>query len=157
MNQIVLILSKIKKCDRAHLILLGLIIITPLGLLSKIYTGIGQKWVQDYSGDVLYEIFWCLVIFWFIPSFKDLGKLQSITIKIASWVFAVTCAIEVSQLWFYLVPNAISSSLIWRMLLGVGFSWWDFPHYALGSLMGWGIIFQIGRIGSFKPHSLRKM
>jgi len=119
-------------------------------LLSKAYTGIAQEWVQDYSGDVLYEIFWCLVIFWFIPSIKDLDKLSSITIKIALSVFVVTCAIEVSQLWFHLVPHAISYSLIWRMLLGVGFSWWDFPHYALGSLIGWWLIYQIGRIGSFK-------
>jgi len=150
MNQIVLFLSNFQKCDRRMLILLGLIIITPLGLLSKAYTGIAQEWVQDYSGDVLYEIFWCLVIFWFIPSIKDLDKLSSITIKIALSVFVVTCAIEVSQLWFHLVPHAISYSLIWRMLLGVGFSWWDFPHYALGSLIGWWLIYQIGRIGSFK-------
>ncbi len=135
-----------KKCDRRTLILLCLIVITPLGLLSKAYTGIGQQWVQDYSGDVLYEIFWCLVIFWFMTPVKDLKKLKNITIKIALWVFAITCVIEVSQLWFYLVPDAIRSSLVWRLLLGSGFAWWDFPHYALGSLIGWWGIYQIGSI-----------
>ena len=122
------------------IILLCLIIITPLGLLSKAYQGIGQEWVKNYSGDVLYEIFWCLAIFWFIHPVKDLEKLSEITLKIALWVFTVTCAIEVSQLWFYLVPEAIRFSLIWRLLLGAGFDWWDFPHYALGSFLGWWII-----------------
>ena len=127
-------------------ILLCLLIITPLGLLSKAYTGIGKEWVQDYSGDILYEIFWCLVVFWFVLPIKDFAWLNTITLKISSWVFIITCAIEVSQLWFYLVPQSIKSSLVWRMLLGAGFAWWDFPHYALGSLIGWWIINQIGRI-----------
>ena len=127
-------------------ILLCLLIITPLGLLSKAYTGIGKEWVQDYSGDILYEIFWCLVVFWFVLPIKDFAWLNTITLKISSWVFIITCAIEISQLWFYLVPQSIKSSLVWRMLLGAGFAWWDFPHYALGSLIGWWIINQIGRI-----------
>ncbi|MEM8718960.1 MAG: DUF2809 domain-containing protein [Cyanobacteria bacterium P01_G01_bin.39] len=136
--------SRTSKADRRMLILLCLIVITPLGLLSKAYTGIGQQWVQDYSGDILYEIFWCLVIFWFMYPVKDLNKLRNITIKIALWVFVITSIIEVSQLWFHLVPDAIRSSLVWRLLLGSSFAWWDFPHYAFGSLIGWWIIYQIG-------------
>ena len=127
-------------------IMLCLLIITPLGLLSKTYQGTGQDWIQNYSGDILYEIFWCLAIFWFIHPVKDLAKLKGITLKIALWVFTVTCAIEVSQLWFYLVPEAIRTSLIWRLLLGAGFDWWDFPHYALGSFLGWRAIARIGSI-----------
>jgi hypothetical protein len=131
---------------RRILILLSLLLIIPLGIFSKAYTGLGQEWVKDYSGDVLYEIFWCLLIFWFTPPSQDLTKLG----KIALWVFAITCIIEVSQLWFYLVPVTIRSTFIWRMLLGNGFDWWDFPHYALGGLLGWKIIEQIARIGQFK-------
>ena len=127
---------------------MALLIITPLGLFSKAYTGIAQEWVRDYLGDVLYEIFWCLIIFWFIPHTKDIARLKSVTIKIALGVFAVTSAIEVSQLWFHLVPWEIRSSLIWKLLLGAGFAWWDFPHYAVGSFLGWLIIYQIGRIES---------
>ena len=139
-----------KLLNRRALILLCLLIITPIGLLSKAYTGIGQEWVQDYSGDVLYEIFWCLVAFWFVSSTKDLNRLRSITIKIALWVFIITCAIEVSQLWFHLVPVAIRSSFVWRMLLGSGFAWWDFPHYALGSIIGWWLIYRIGSFSRSK-------
>ena len=134
------------KRDRRILIILSLLLITPLGLLSKVYTGVAQAWVQDYSGDVLYEIFWCLVIFWFALPIK-IARLKNITAKIALGVFAVTCLIEVSQLWFHLVPIAVRSHLLWRLLLGAGFIWWDFPHYALGSLIGWWWIFQIGKMG----------
>ncbi|MEL6581486.1 MAG: DUF2809 domain-containing protein [Cyanobacteria bacterium J06607_15] len=135
-----------KLSNRRVLILFALLLIVPLGILSKAYGGVGQQWVRDYSGDVLYEIFWCLFIFWFVQPRKNAIALRNITLKIALWVFAVTCIIEVSQLWFYLVPISLRSTFIWRMLLGAGFDWWDFPHYALGSLIGWGIIRQIGQI-----------
>lgn len=135
-----------KLLGKRVLILLALLLIIPLGIFSKVYAGIGQEWIQDYSGDVLYEFFWCLLIFWFAPVSKNSTKLG----QIAAWVFAVTCIIEVSQIWFYLVPVTIRSSFIWRMLLGAGFDWWDFPHYALGALIGWKIIAQIAQITRFK-------
>ena len=139
-----------KLLGKRTLILLSLFLIVPLGLFSKAYTGIGQEWIRDYSGDVLYEIFWCLFIFWFVRHDKNTIALRNTTTKIALWVFVVTCAIEVSQLWFHLVPVAIRSTFIWRMLLGAGFDWWDFPHYALGSLIGGWIIYQIGRASKAK-------
>jgi hypothetical protein len=124
--------------NRHFLIFISLLIIVPLGLLSKSYTGFGQHWVNNYSGDILYEIFWCLFIFGIIP--------QKITIaKITLGVFAVTCIIEVAQLWFALVSATIRSSLIWRLLLGSTFVWWDFPHYALGSFLGWFWLFLINQ------------
>jgi hypothetical protein len=135
-----------KLLGKRVLILLALLLIIPLGIVSKIYAGIGHEWVQDYSGDVLYEIFWCLLIFWFTPTSKKSTKLH----QIALWVLVVTCIIEVSQVWFYLVPVTIRTSFIWRMLLGAGFDWWDFPHYALGALIGWKIIEQIAQITRFK-------
>lgn len=126
------------------LIFISLLIIVPLGILSKIYTGIAQDWVHDYSGDILYEIFWCLVIFGLIAQTKNTTK--KLEVKIAVWVFIITCGIEISQLWFDLVPLSIRSSLIWRLLLGSTFVWWDFPHYALGSFLGWLWIVSIQKI-----------
>ena len=140
--------------DRRILIAVALLLITPLGILSKKYTGIGQAWVQDYSGDVLYEIFWCLVIFWFARHNQELNKLKQNSFKIALGVFIATCVIEVSQLWFHLVPEAIRSSFLWRMTLGAGFAWWDFPHYALGSLLGYWLLCKISEIGTAKRSHL---
>ena len=115
---------------RRILIIISLLIIIPLGLFSKAYTGVAQSWVNDYAGDILYEIFWCLFFFWFFPS-------QKAIFIIPFSVFIVTCAIEVSQLWFEFVPLSIRSSLIWKLLLGSSFVWWDFLHYAFGSFLGW--------------------
>ncbi len=127
------------KSDRRLLIFISLLIITPLGLLSKQYTGIAQEWFRDYSGDILYEIFWCLIVFWLMHPAKvtSHNKIKTQELQIALWVLAITCAIEISQLWFNLVPANLRSSLIWRLLLGSTFVWWDFPHYALGSCLGW--------------------
>lgn len=115
---------------RRLLILISLAFLTPVGLLTKIYTGFGQEWVNNYAGDILYEIFWCLLVFWFIPTKKAI-------VAIPLWVFTITCAIEVFQLWHEPIPLSIRSSLIWKLLLGTSFSWWDFPHYLLGCLLGW--------------------
>lgn len=128
-----------KLLTRRNLILLSLSVIIPLGLLSKAYSGVGQAWVRDYSGDVLYEAFWCLVVLWFIREGKDAIALRKLTSKIALWVFIVTCAIEVSQLWFYLVPRAIRSSFIWLMVLRTGFSAlrFRFAAWLLANICNW--------------------
>ena len=115
---------------------LSLIVVTPLGFYSKYYTGIAQKWVHDYSGDILYEIFWCLLIFLFIPKKKAISK-------IALWVFAVTCFLEILQLWKPPFLQLIRKTLIGKFVLGTTFVWWDFIYYLIGSLMGWLLLQQI--------------
>jgi hypothetical protein len=32
---------------------LSLVIIVPLGIYTKFYSGIGEQWVRDYAGDIL--------------------------------------------------------------------------------------------------------
>lgn len=125
--------------NRYLLIFLLLLLIIPLGLFSKIYTGFGQVWIHDYSGDILYEIFWCLIFFWFFKS-----KQAVITIPIS--VFIVTSIIEFSQLFFAQVPLALRNTIIWKLLLGSTFVWWDFPHYGIGSFLGWLLLDRIYRL-----------
>ncbi|WP_319419898.1 ribosomal maturation YjgA family protein [Pleurocapsa sp. FMAR1] len=122
--------------NRNVAIFILILIIVPLGLFSKAYTGIGQAWVHDYSGDILYEILWCLVFSWFFPS-------KRATVIIPVWVFIVTSLIEISQLFFTHVPIALRETIIWKLLLGSTFVWWDFPHYAIGCLLGWLILDRI--------------
>jgi hypothetical protein len=43
-------------------LLIALAILTPLGFTTKVYTGPGAWWVNDYLGGVLYVIFWMLVV-----------------------------------------------------------------------------------------------
>ncbi|HEY9296997.1 DUF2809 domain-containing protein [Trichocoleus sp. DQ-A3] len=119
-------------------IILSLLIIVPLGLLSKRYTGFGRGWVNDFSGDILYEIFWCLFGFFLFPSRKAINQ-------IPIWVFGITCTIEFLQLWHQPVLDSIRSTFLGKLLLGTTFSWWDFPHYLLGCIIGWLWLQQIVR------------
>ncbi|HEY9600162.1 MAG TPA: DUF2809 domain-containing protein [Allocoleopsis sp.] len=127
------------------LILLSLLVITPLGFLSKSYTGIEQEWINDYSGDILYEVFWCLFFFLLIPTRKAIAQ-------IPIWVFAVTCALEFLQLWKPPFLEAIRATFIGRTLLGTTFAWWDFPHYAVGCCIGWLWLRQIWRLSKRSRH-----
>jgi hypothetical protein len=57
--------------------------------------------------------------------------------KIPLWVFVITCALEVLQLWHPKFLETIRSYFIGAALIGTTFSWWDFPHYAIGCYLGW--------------------
>ncbi|NET11239.1 MAG: DUF2809 domain-containing protein [Merismopedia sp. SIO2A8] len=113
----------------AGAIALGFIV--ALGLWTKLgYQGWAQEWVNDFSGDIWYEIAWILLIgtVWRRLSARN----------IAVGVFLATSVIEFSQLIPF--PKELTSNLVWRLLLGTTFVWWDFPHYALGCVMGWGLL-----------------
>lgn len=127
------------------LTIVSLLIITPLGFLSKEYYGPWKEWVNDSSGDILYEIFWCLFIFLFLPNRK------AITI-IPLWVFVVTCLIEFLQLWKNPFLDAIRATFVGRTLLGTTFVWLDFPHYAIGCIIGWLWLRQLWRFCQLSLH-----
>jgi hypothetical protein len=115
---------------RRRWILLSLCVITPLGFWFKVYDGPGRWWFYYYGGGVAYEIFWCLVVFFFWPKRKNAAR-------IALCVFVITCALETLQLWHPALLQQIRSTFLGKALLGTTFVWWDFPHYALGSFVGW--------------------
>lgn len=109
-----------------------LAVVTPLGFLTKAYTGPAAGWVHDYAGGVLYVAFWVLVVLWLRPSAPARVA--------AAFVFAATCALELLQLWHPPFLEAIRASFFGRTLLGTTFVWWDFPHYALGALLGLALV-----------------
>jgi hypothetical protein len=111
-------------------IFLSLLVITPLGFLSKRYAGPAQSWFNNYAAGVLYEIFWCLVLLFLWPRRES-------TVKITVVVLLVTGFLEVLQLWHPWMLEQIRSTFLGRALIGTTFSWWDFPHYILGCALGW--------------------
>jgi len=111
-------------------ILVSLCVVVPVGFLFKGYSGPLHKWFNDYGAGLVYEVFWCLVVFFFIPDRKYIAT-------IAVSVFAVTSVLEVLQLWQVWFLQQVRSSFLGRVILGTTFVWWDFPHYILGSLLGW--------------------
>ncbi len=112
-------------------VIASLAAVTPLGFASKFYDGPGAWWFNDYGAGVLYEVFWCLVLFLVWPLRRAAGP-------IAAAVFVATAILEVLQLSDVTVLRLIRSTFLGRMLIGTTFVWWDFPHYALGCVVGWG-------------------
>ncbi|MGA1867505.1 MAG: DUF2809 domain-containing protein [bacterium] len=111
-------------------ILLSLLIVTPAGFLFKLYPGPGRYWVNNLASGMLYEIFWCLMIFFLLPR-------KEYIIKIALSVFLVTCSLEVLQLWHPWILEQIRSTFLGRTIIGTTFCWWDFPYYVAGCSIGW--------------------
>ncbi len=136
----------LKRPSQRLLTILSLLLVTPIGFLSKSYDGPAHEWVNDFGGDILYEIFWCLFVFLLIPNRK--------TVTQAPWgVFGITCMLEFLQLWKNPYLEAIRATFIGRTLLGTTFVGWDFPHYAIGCLIGWLWLKQLFRFGHHLRHS----
>ena len=111
-------------------VLLSLLVVTPLGFAFKFYAGPGRNWLNNYAAGVPYEIFWCLVLLFLWPRRRH-------TARIAAGVLAATCTLEVLQLWHPPALEGIRATFLGRTLIGNAFSWWDFPHYILGCVLGW--------------------
>jgi len=124
----------VKRC-----IFVALVIITPLGLFAKLYSGPGRYWFNNYGAGVLYEIFWCLVLFFFWL------RRENIT-KIAASIFAATVFLEALQLWHSRVLEQVRSTFLGAALIGTTFSWWDFPHYLLGCTIGWLLMHRLLKV-----------
>ncbi len=118
--------------------ILALIIITPLGFYTKFYSGPAHIWVGNSLGGSLYEVFWCLVVYFLFPGAKPL--------KIAVWVFIITCILEFLQLWHPPFLQLIRSNFIGRTILGNAFNWGDFPYYFAGSFLGYYLLKLIIRL-----------
>jgi hypothetical protein len=114
---------------RSMRIILSLIVLIPLGLFTKIYSGTGKEWVNNSCGGILYVIFFCLLISLIYPKTSPL--------KICFSIFLVTCLIEVLQLWQPSFLVLLRKNFIIQILIGTTFSWLDMVHYFLGSLIGW--------------------
>ena len=111
-------------------IVLSLLVVTSAGFYFKLCAGPAQHWFNNYGAGVLYEVFWCLVFFFFMP------RRQMIT-RIALGVLVATCFLEVLQLWHPAILEQIRSTFVGSAIIGTTFSWWDFPHYILGCIIGW--------------------
>ena len=105
-------------------------IVVAMGLGLKWYTGPGRDFVNNWGpASVAYELLFMLLAFACVPKRRAIGR-------IAIGVFVGTCLIEFSQLlqWDWL--NQLRSYSVARLVLGSSFSWWDFPAYAVGCLLG---------------------
>ena len=131
-----IIFSIISTKKRWALILL--LLISPLGFYTKIYSGPVAQWVNDSLGGVFYEIFWCLLVFLFL--------VKSRAWVIAASVFIVTCFLEVLQIWHPEFLEIIRSYFIGRTVLGTSFNLYDFIYYFIGSGIGYLILSRLQKL-----------
>jgi hypothetical protein len=100
-----------------------------LGLATKVYTGPGEAWVRFQAGGVFYVGFWTILVLVVWPGVSSA--------TVAGAVVFVTCCVEVLQLWHPPFLEWVRSSWSGQLLLGNSFSWWDFPPYFVGGLIGY--------------------
>lgn len=93
--------------------LLSILIITPLGFYTKLYTGKGELWINNHLGGTFYVIFWCLIVIMIFPGTKPL--------IIASWVFAITVLLEFLQLFHPKFLELYKESFIGKTILDKSF------------------------------------
>ncbi len=110
-------------------IIISLLIVIGMGFFFKFYSGVGRQWFNNNGAAIFYEIFCCLFAYWFMGGRKAVDQ-------IPLWVFIITCMLEFLQLWHPPLLEQMRSTFVGRLLLGSTFSCWDFPHYAIGCILG---------------------
>jgi hypothetical protein len=115
-----------------------LIVLVPLGLYTKVYSGFGHEFINNKLGGVFYEIFWCLIAYFGFTNVK--------AIKIISLIFLITCFLEFLQLADNRFLQIIRSNFIGRTIIGSSFSWTDFIYYAIGCLVAYYILKYLDRV-----------
>jgi hypothetical protein len=118
-------------------LLLLLTAVVPLGIATKFYSGPAEYWVYAHAGGILYVVFWILLGLSVWPRLSPW--------LVASIVFAITCALELLQLWHPPALTQVRSTFLGHALIGSSFSWLDLPHYLLGGLLGLALVRAAGR------------
>ena len=119
--------------------LLSLLLITPLGFFTKLYSGKGETWINNHLGGTFYVIFWCLIVYLIFPKGKPL--------IITGSVLAVTVLLEFLQFIHPELLELLRETFIGQMILGSSFNRIDFIFY----LIGWVVaILWITRLNNLK-------
>lgn len=114
---------------RSRLRLLVCIVgVIALGLASRKFPSLFPAIFGKYPGDAL----WALMVFVGLAFVKP----QASTARLAVFSFAISCAIELSQLYQAPWLNAIRHTTIGHLALGSTFSWFDIAAYTVGVLVG---------------------
>lgn len=109
-----------------------LLILVPIGISMKSYSGPGADWVSVYLIKVVFIVFWCLALRLILdkPGHEP----------IATAVFLGACALEFLQLWDPPFLQMIRSTLPGQVLLEEQFTWNDFPYYFVGAMLAYQIM-----------------
>jgi hypothetical protein len=87
--------------------------------------------IAKYGGDTI----WAGEFLFFLRILFPKTKLFTLAV----WNYLLGVTVEVSQLWHASWLNAIRSTRLGKLMLGLGFMWSDLVCYAVGTLIAWGI------------------
>lgn len=108
-----------------------IIVLIPIGLLTKVYTGFGSDFVTDYMGGIIYVMFFIVLAALVFP--------EANPIMISLIVLSITCLIEFSQLIQNDLLNSLRTHFLIRLLIGSVFNIFDFIFYVIGAVLGYGV------------------
>ena len=109
-------------------LLVYVVAVIALGLASREFPSLFPAIFGKYPGDAL----WALMVFVALAFVKPGAS----TAHLAVLAFALSCAIEFSQLYRAPWLNEIRGTTIGHLVLGSTFSWSDTAAYAVGVLVG---------------------
>jgi hypothetical protein len=89
------------------------------------------RFVSEYAGDALYATLVFFVLAFVVPRWR--GAI------LAGSAFALSCMVEASQCSDAAWLKAIRARKLGRLVLGTTFVWSDFPCYAAGALLAFGL------------------
>lgn len=99
------------------------------GLACKKYRGPGSELINNFGpASVAYVVLLALLLFTVWPK-------SDWIIRICVTAFAITCGVEVLQLWHPEWLTAIRGTIVGRLILGTTFNVLDFPAYAIGAIV----------------------
>lgn len=109
-------------------LLVYVVAVIALGLASRKFPTLFPAIFGKYPGDAL----WALMVFVGLAFVKP----RASTAHLSVLAFAISCAIEFSQLYRAPWLNEIRGTTIGHLVLGSTFSWPDIAAYAVGVLVG---------------------
>jgi hypothetical protein len=109
-------------------LLVCVVAVIALGLASRKFPSLFPAIFGKYPGDAL----WAIMVFAGLAFIKP----RASTARLAVLAFAISCAVEFSQLYHAPWLNAIRDTTIGHLVLGSTFSWFDIVAYAVGVLVG---------------------
>ncbi len=117
-------------------------LVIAIGLGCKYYRGAGSEVINNFGpASVAYVLLWMLLLFLIVPRVECVWQ-------IAIGVCLGTCLLEFLQLWHPPWLEALRATLLGRLVFGNTFSWWDFPAYFIGCLLGVAVLRGICRKSS---------
>lgn len=118
------------KAKKYFWFLFSLIILIPIGIFTKYYSGPGFSVINNRLGGFFYVTFGIILL-----GSIFVKKISVFTISLL--VLILTIIVEITQLFSHPLLDYIRSFWIGKMVLGNSFSWLDIPWYILGAIVGY--------------------